>query len=199
MRRSIELTAICLSLVATLSTTDASANAAPAPPPPSSRTWRAVRAVGHAVHEFSLRHGMAVGTGLVVGGVAAGFGLYQLDHAQAAIFSTIVPPFVGLKINSVGIAARLHSSWVGAQGRWWTRMATVVHEQTDAAAVKVWSWGVKFMGLGMIGHYSGVENEHVATAGVASMSLGMALTAVGIGMHAVPRLYRRFRGTPPAE
>ena len=153
--------------------------------------------MGAAFHRFSLRHGLTVGTGLVVVGVATSTVLYQLGMDHAGTFAALVPPGVGVKMNTVALGTRLHDAYRRAVGTRVARLGTMMREETDATAVKIWSLGVKILGAGQVAWFEGQGHDAVQSLGAITALSGGALVTIGAGLHAAPRLMARLR--PAAE
>jgi hypothetical protein len=155
------------------------------------RLWGAVRRGASAFHRFSVRHGMTVGTGLIVGGVTTSVGLYEAGYDMPAAFMGVVPPTIGSRMNFFALGTRLENSYRTAQGGRFRKLAIMVRDQSDATGVKLWSYGLRLMGLGQVVAHTG--NQKLLVFGHATTAVGAALTAAGVGLHTVPRVVRAAR------
>jgi hypothetical protein len=156
-------------------------------PPRPDRGPGLVRRGWRVFHRFSLRKGMLVGTGLIVGGVAGGEALVQLGHEDLGSTLAVVPPMVGVKMNAIALGARLHRTYGETHGRRIGRVARTVWRETDAAGMKVWSLGVKAFGLGLAGSHAGSSIPIVSAIAHVFERSAIGLIAAGVALHIVPR------------
>src|SRR5688572_3429702 len=126
MVRATAILAICLCLVPGSAGASAGVYRSAAPGRQWKRVPRPLVAVGRALRDVTVKRGMVVGTALVVGGVAAAGGLYHVGADEAAAFAALVPPTLGVKMNTVALGARLHDAYRRAEGGRFRKLGRVL-------------------------------------------------------------------------
>jgi len=154
---------------------------------------RGVDKVWTPFHRFSLRHGMPVGTGLIILGVGATPFLQAYDMDIAAGLSAFGVAGVGITMNTIAWGALGHDSFRHAEGGFLKRTLTAAIERTDATGVKLWSWGVKLLGGGMVASHAADGHAVLASIGNGALKLGGGLIVAGLVFHAAPRAVRSVR------